>query len=101
MPDIEDLSDSDEDNDSETNIVNGHICNNTEPEQEEIKPKVQPVVEAVAAPTPSPAIKMEPKKPKSAAQKKPGKFANKEAYHYDDYDNYDNYDQYGDDYDYY
>lgn len=103
MPDIEDLSDSDEDNDSETNIVNGHICNNSEPEHEEIKTKTQPAITepvqtsaaAVQVQAPSSAIKMETKKVngKGSAQKKPGK-GYREAYY--DEDNYDDYDQYDD-----
>lgn len=108
LPDIEDIvSDSDEDEDNETNIVNGHICNNIEPEAEEPKPKApktttQPKQESInistASATTTESAKKEVKKssaiaaPKGSTQKK-NKFAGKKVYDDDDYG--DGYDDYG------
>jgi len=107
MSEIEDLSDSDEDDDHETK-TDGHIC--TEPDEEQPKAKAviatassspeQPPAASEASSTqatPSQAVKM--KAAKGGVQKKPGRFAGKQAYNQaDDYDNYDSHydDQYGD-----
>lgn len=109
MPDIEDLSDTDDDEDNEINTVTGHICKNTEVD-EEPKAKAAKTSQlnteaieegAVAASTSTQAIKMQTKAPKGATQKKAGRFAGKEAYNYEnDYDNYEEYDSKYDDLDY-
>lgn len=111
MPDIEDLSDSDSDEDNETNIVEGHICNNQDAEEEpkQKAPKViqatevQPVEIAkstaaanVSIPT-SDTKKIPAKAPKGATKKQAGRFAGKKAYE-DDYGN--DYDDTYDDYDF-
>ena len=113
MPDIEDImSDSDEDVDNETDIVNGHICNNVEPEiADEPKVKTQKtqqdqefhVAATTTASTSIEATKKEVKTPKSSAiaapkgaTQKKNKFIAKKTYDEDDYG--DRYDHYGDDY---
>lgn len=105
MPDIEDLSDSEDEEDNETNIVNGHIVNNSEIDEKEVKQvknkqsqdsefmNMSSSNQSVPIPVQTAPVKIEPKKSvsKPTIQKKPGKFANKETYHYEDYDNYDDY----------
>lgn len=109
LPDIEDiLSDSDEESDNETNIVNGHICNNMEPEVDEPKAKTQKTTTPpkkepteVNPATSSEAVTEKPKKevkkssaiaaPKGSTQKK-NRFVTKK-YEDDDYGN--GYDDYG------
>ncbi len=100
MNEIEDLSDSDDDDDHEIK-TDGHICNNTEPDEEQPKVKTakmpepeQQIASASVEIVSTQAIKVKPK-----VQKKPGRFAGKQAYN-DDYDNYDShYDNQYDDYD--
>ena len=108
MPDIEDLSDSDGEEQVETETkANGHICNNTEPD-EEARPK------AIISKTSTASVKCEATVSTSSikieastkvSNKKASRYANREGPN-EDYDMFDfndnnNRSNYDDEFDYY